>query len=71
MNDTELRHALGADNINSESRVMRMIEDLRALQAERDHIAAVLARFWEAAPMTLSSIQPILDLARQLNPRLR
>lgn len=41
------------------------------LEGERERIAKVLAVFWETAPTTASSLQPILDLARELNPHLK
>ena len=40
------------------------------LVAERQHIAQVLAAFYRA-PVSLSSLQPILDLAGDMNPSLK
>lgn len=40
------------------------------MQLERERIAKTLATFW-AEPLSISSIQPLMDLARELNPHLR
>jgi hypothetical protein len=40
---------------------------LKALIEEREHIASVLADFYRA-PISMSSLQPILDLAVEMNP---
>lgn len=43
---------------------------LRRLEAERAHIALTLAAFYRA-PLSMSSVQPVLTLAETLNPELR
>lgn len=48
-------------------RVKRMVD---RLVAERIEIAQILARF-AAEPISISAIQPLLELNDRLNPRLR
>lgn len=47
----------------------RLIAHLDRLTAERALVAETLATFY-AAPLSLSSVQPVLDLAVRLNPTL-
>jgi len=47
--------------------VKRMVD---RLVAERIEIAQILARF-AAEPISISAIQPLLELNDRLNPRLR
>lgn len=50
--------------------LLALEHDIDALIAERQHIAEVLAAFY-AAPVTISSLQPILALCVELNPALK
>lgn len=43
--------------------------DVDRLIAQRQHIIRVLSAFYRA-PLSISSAQPVLDLARDLNPNL-
>lgn len=47
-----------------------LITQYAYLKAEHVRTAAILATFYEA-PHTLSSLQPVLDLAVELNPHLQ
>ncbi len=44
----------------------RLSTQIEALRAERAHIAAVLETFRQAE-LSVSSVQPLLDLAEELN----
>ncbi len=46
------------------------VEMVAALKAQQGRIAAILATFYRAE-LSLSSVQPILDLAVELNPDLK
>jgi len=46
--------------------VLAMARYIDRLEADLDHIKALLARF-AAAPISISSIQPLLELNDQLN----
>lgn len=47
-------------------RLCEFIDRMEFLEAERTRIAAILARF-AAAPISISSIQPLLELNNELN----
>ena len=48
---------------------MNRLERFKA-RLERDRIAAILATFYRA-PLSMSSVQPLLTLAEELNPGLK
>ena len=54
-----------ADAIQQETRTA--VSAIDTLLGERARIAAVLADFYNA-PLSISAVQPILDLALELNP---
>ena len=73
MNSHELIDAVGAvsEHVDRLLLIVRALEhDTARLDAERARIAALLATF-HAAPVSLSSLQPILALAEELTPSLR
>ena len=50
-------------------RLSRAADAIDALRAEREHIAQTLATFYRA-PLSMSSVQPVLTLAEELCPAL-
>lgn len=50
--------------------VRKMSDYIKKLEADRERIAQLLARF-AAAPISISSIQPLLELNDELNGRPR
>ena len=62
--------------IDTQRQLQQLDAELRALVAralwrnDRRHIAEVLATFYRA-PLSLSSVQPLLTLAEELNPSLK
>lgn len=55
------------DGIPIAQQVTQMALRLHFLEVERTRIAAVLKRFAEAE-LSLSSVQPVLKLSKELNP---
>ncbi len=64
----DVRHAQALD-ADSRVAMQTLIGHLDALMGERQEIAQVLATFY-AAPLSMSSVQPVLDLATRLTPAL-
>ena len=50
--------------------IQRLAGRVEALRLERSRIAAVLARFYRAE-ISMSSVEPVLELAKEMNPELR
>lgn len=72
MNAAPLQAALRnlhADADDVRTAVQSVAAEVDALIGERVLIAQTLAEFY-AAPLSMSSVQPILDLAVRLNPSL-
>lgn len=57
------------DNV-SEAIAIRLGFGIEEILEQRDKIARVLAEFYRA-PLSMSSVQPILDLAVELNPEFQ
>ncbi len=50
-----------------EARIEMLLDELARLHTRDERIARLLATFYRA-PVSLSSLQPVLDLAVELNP---
>ena len=59
--------ALDASLARLSDSIDTMLVDFAALRRQQQRIAAVLATFYRA-PVSLSSLQPVLELAVELNP---
>jgi hypothetical protein len=64
----DVRHAQAVDS-DARAALQTLIGHLDALMGERQQIAQTLEAFYRA-PLSMSSVQPVLDLATQMVPTL-